>query len=57
MINEFLMYKIMKYLNAIPVILISCLVMTACSSKSSNDNAGVLAAGPMEKKQLFLSNL
>ncbi len=50
MINEFLMYKIMKYLNAIPVILISCLVMTACSSKSSNDNAGVLAAGTTGEK-------
>lgn len=35
----------MKYVKTIPVILISCLVMSACSSKSRNDNPGALAAG------------
>lgn len=35
----------MKYAKTIPVILISCLVMSACSSKSRNDNSGALAAG------------
>lgn len=41
---KFLKDKIMKYAKTIPVILISCLLMSACSSRNKSDHSGALAA-------------